>query len=310
MSKSTGRTVFGSTNRGQTVTVIEAPIIQSQRRKAKATFWVTLAVTGLLAATVASHYMHPILGVFVGLATGFLLGVVFAGAVLIWPIVRIIWWWLPEILLGSGLIYGWTWLMLATPLWLSLGIVVTVGSAVGLVQVIRLAVVSVFWCIAVRHRLRVAFNGFLVRNRQGSLPLILAARPTPAGERVWVWLRPGLSVHDLEQPGQLQRLAVACWANEIRIARASRKYAALLQLDITRREPLTMQVKSPLPDTIPVDVPATAPVSPAPALGGLNLADVPTPRTREPRDTDRPRSGRRSAMPSPSDGGMDPSDYA
>ncbi len=82
------------------------------------------------------------------------------------------------------------------------------------------------------------------RAHPGCLPLILVARPTPAGERVWVWLRPGLDLSDLD--GKTGKLAVACWAGEVRVVRASARYAALIRVDITRRDPLTGLVRSPL----------------------------------------------------------------
>ncbi|MEV6495643.1 hypothetical protein AB0M20_44565 [Actinoplanes sp. NPDC051633] len=126
-----------------------------------------------------------------------------------------------------------------------------------------------------------------------------------------MWLRPGLSLHDLEQPGQVQKLAVACWANEARVTRASRKYAALIRVDITRREPLADTVLSNLPNHVPATMPATAPVSPAIPPTGVNLADVTTPRKRATNDntSNRPRTPRNPARSSPDDG-FDPSDYA
>lgn len=104
-------------------------------------------------------------------------------------------------------------------------------------------------CVVVRHRLRLCFAQFVravSRTRSGSLPLILWARPTPAGERVWVWvwLRPGLDLTDLE--GKTSKFAVACWAGEVRVVRASERYAALLRVDIARRDPPTAEVLSPL----------------------------------------------------------------
>lgn len=308
MQKSSRRKVLGGNGKGQSVTVVEAPVLHNQRRKALITFWVTLVVTGLLGGTVASHYMHPILGILVGLSAGFFLGILFGFLVLAWPIFRMVWWWLPEILLAAFLIYGWVWLMTSTPLWVSLAIVVAI-AACALARVIRFGVLAVFWCLAVRHRLRMCFAAFLAKNRQGTLPFILLARPTPAGERAWVWLRPGLALHDLEQEGQLQRLAVACWANEVRVIRASRKYAALIRLDITRRDTLADTVLSNLPDHVPDDMPATAPVSPAVPPVGVNLHDVPV-RPRRSPDTNESRS-RRARQPetSPPDD-IDPNDYA
>jgi hypothetical protein len=319
VSKSTGRTTFGSTSRGQTVTVIEAPTRYSQRRKGKVAFWVTLLVVGLLGGTVASHYLHPIVGGLLGLLGGTVLGGAVYALILAWPVLRIVWHWLPEIAAALGVVYGWTWLMLATPLWLAL-VVVVLGLVVPAAsERVRHWVLAPAWCLIVRHRLRVCFAAFVATNRQGTLPLILAARPTPAGERVWIWLRPGLSIKDLEQDGQVQKLAVACWANEVRIMRASRKRAALIRVDITRREPLADTIVSPLPDYVPDDMPATAPISPAVPPVGVNLADVPHPRTaRTPTNTTagmteaRPRRPRNAPAGPPDDepSSFDPRDYA
>jgi hypothetical protein len=148
------------------------------------------------------------------------------------------------------------------------------------------------WCLVVRHRLRVCFAEFVrtgVRSRAGRLPLVLWARPTPAGERVWLWLRPGLDVADLE--GTTGRVAVACWAAQARVVRASTRFAALLRVDLSRRDPLTGRVSSPLVRLVPaprkkaVDVP----VLPAVAAVGLDLADVP----EEPEPEPARRGGRR-----------------
>jgi hypothetical protein len=310
VSKSTRRTPFGTNNKGQTVTVIEAPMARSQRRKAIIAFWVTLFTAGLLAGTVAAHYMHPILGGLLGIVFGVVLGAILFALIVVWPVLRIIWHWLPEIGLGLALVYGWTWLMTSTPLWLAL---VLVGVGVGAPAAFsrsRRWVLAPVWCLIVRHRLRMCFAAFIATNREGTLPLILVARPTPAGERVWVWLRPGLSIRDLEQEGQVQKLAVACWANEARVTRASRKYAALIRVDITRREPLAATIVSPLPDYVPADMPGTAPVSPAGPPVGVNLADVPTPRVKRPSDDNTGPRSRRARNPEPPSSDFDPSDYA
>jgi hypothetical protein len=313
--KSTRRGLFGTASQGQTVTVIETPVARNFRRRALVAFWVTLLTVGLLAGTVAAHYLHPIVGGLFGLLIGAVTGAVVFALMVAWPVLRIVWHWLPEIGLGLGFVYGWVWLMQSTPMWASLltvALVVGVPAAVG---PIRRRVVSLAWCLIVRHRLRLCFAAFIATNRQGSLPLILPARPTPAGERVWVWLRPGLSLRDLEQDGQVQKLAVACWANEVRVIRASRKYAALIRVDITRREPLADTVVSPLPDYVPADMPADAPVSPGMPPVGLDLPDVPdTPATTHAEP--RPRRGRSVPTPtaSPESGtearGFDPRDYA
>jgi hypothetical protein len=314
VSKSSGRTLFGSTTRGQTVTVIETPTRYSQRRKGIVAFWVTLFTVGLLTGTVASHYWHPILGGLFGLVIGAALGALLFGLIVAWPVLRIIWWWLPEITLGIAAVYGWTWLMLATPLWLALVLVIVGVGVPAAFRRSRQWVLAPLWCLIVRHRLRTCFAAFIATNREGTLPLILLARPTPAGERVWIWLRPGLSIRELEQDGQVQKLAVACWANEVRVTRASRTRAAFIRVDVTRREPLTATVKSPLPGYLPDDQDDTsddtthAPPAPTALPVGVNLADVPTPRKRSSNDNEpRPR---RPRQPEPSSDDYDPSDYA
>jgi hypothetical protein len=46
------------------------------------------------------------------------------------------------------------------------------------------------WCQISRHRIRTCFYEFIITSRTGTLPLILGARPTPAGERLWVFCAP------------------------------------------------------------------------------------------------------------------------
>ena len=112
-------------------------------------------------------------------------------------------------LFGVAVVYGWTALMQATTLTVSLILVVVVVGVPAAVPPIHRRIRAVGWCVIVRHRLRVAFNEFIITNRHGSLPLILAARPTPAGERVWVWLRPGLALSDLEGRTDLLLISTA-----------------------------------------------------------------------------------------------------
>ena len=317
MSKSTsGRSLFGSNNRGQAVTVIEAPIRHTQRRKAIVGFWVALFVVGLPVGTVQSQDHHPIVGFLIGAFFGALVGAVLFALIVAWPVLRIIWHWFTEIGVALGLMYGWTGLMTATPMWLALTVVGLCALPAAFPRP-RYWMLAPFYCLAVRHRLRVCFAAFIATNRSGTLPLILLARPTPAGERVWLWLRPGLSIRDLEQDGQVQRLAVACWADQVRITRASRTRAALIRVDISRRNPLMNKIKSNLPDQVPDDTTNTTDTTgqdtvtvqqPATPPTGLNLADVPAPRKRPSNDNEsRPR---RARQPETASDGFDPSDYA
>jgi hypothetical protein len=161
-----------------------------------------------------------------------------------------------------------------------LGLVLVVVTALALVVVTparhRLAAWAL--CVIVRHRLRLCFAEFIraaARVHPGSLPLILWARPTPAGERVWVWLRPGLDLTELE--GRIGKLAVACWAGEVRVVRASTRYAALIRVDVARRDPLTGVVPAPLAALIPHQRRTDPPALTATAPLGLDLTDVPEP---------------------------------
>jgi hypothetical protein len=115
------------------------------------------------------------------------------------------------------------------------------------------------------------------------VPLVLWARPTLAGEQVWLWLRPGLSLEDLE--GKAGRIAVACVARQVRIVGASERFAGLLRVDIAHRDPLTGRIDSPLALLIPSlrSTDADVPVSPAVPPVGLDLADIPEPPAEQPR---------------------------
>jgi hypothetical protein len=163
---------------------------------------------------------------------------------------------------------------------------------------LRRRLVGLVWCGITRHRLRVCFAAFIrARNRldPGLGPLILLARPTPAGERVWVWLRTGLDVAELES--RTAKMAVACWASDVQVT-PSRRFAALVRVDVTRRDPLTALVGSPLPGLIAADA--------APAAGSavdvsrlaLDLADVSEDAVKPAEPVRRGRTPARPVIPS------------
>ncbi|MFJ5668187.1 hypothetical protein ACIQAR_21070 [Micromonospora chalcea] len=274
MSKSSPRRSFGRKS-GGTITVIEAQVHRSSARNARLAFILTAVIVGLLAAVVAASYIHPILALFVGALIGVPLGGLVWVLVRIWPVLRLLWWWLTEIVLTTAAITFWVQLANHTTGPVTAVVLALVVGVPAAVPVIRRTVFGWARCLFVRHRLRVCFAQFIIANRSGSLPLILWARPTPVGERVWVYLRPGLSLADLE--GRLDRIAVACHASTAQIERASDGNAAYLRFDIKRREVLTAQVNSPLVDVITPD--ATPPIDrPAPAVPtALDLPDVDVP---------------------------------
>ena len=202
------RGMFGRGN--GTITVIEEPVLRSYRRKAKIVFYLTWVIIGLLAATVAASKWHPILALLAGLAFGLITGAAAGAIVSAWPVIRAIWWWTPETVLIGGLVIGWIELAEHTTLIYRLAVVAVIVGVPAAVKPVRTRINAIVWCLITRHRIRTCFSEFIITNRTGSLPLILWAMPTPVGERVWIWLRPGLSLDDLL--GRLDKIAVACWA--------------------------------------------------------------------------------------------------
>jgi hypothetical protein len=88
----------------------------------------------------------------------------------------------------------------------------------------------------------------------GYVPWCLWVRPTNVGERVWLFMRPGICVDDLE--AKTPQIAASCWARDARV-RAARRLVALVAVDVIRRDPLTSDrlIGSPLP-SLTVDTPA------------------------------------------------------
>jgi hypothetical protein len=272
VSKSSPRR-FGGKSTG-TVTVIEAKVHRSSARNARLAFILTAVIVGLLAAVVAASYWHPILALIVGALIGVSTGAAVWLLVRVWPVIRLLWWWTPETILGVLLLGCWVQLANHTPAVVTLLVVALAVGIPAAIPTVRRHVITWTWCLIVRHRLRVCFAQFIIANQSGSLPLILWARPTPVGERVWVYLRPGLSEKDLE--GRLDKIAVTCHASSVLIERASESNAAYLRFDIKRREVLTATVGSPLVDVIDPNTPATEQV-PLTVPTALDLPDVDMP---------------------------------
>jgi hypothetical protein len=261
--------MFGRGN--GTITVIEEPVMRSYRRKAKIVFYVTWFIVAALAATVAASKWHPIIALLTGLAAGLILGGIAGAIVTAWPIIRAIWWWIPETLLTGTLIFGWVELAEHTTLIYRLASVVVIVGIPAVIRPVRTTIYRVCWCLITRHRIRTCFSEFIITNRTGSLPLILWARPSRVGERVWVWLRPGLALEDLQN--RLDKIAVACWASMATAEPASGSNSAYIRMDIKRRDALTQSIRSPLLTLITPATPAPDPDT-APVPTALDLADV------------------------------------
>ncbi|MEV4764700.1 hypothetical protein AB0J89_18965 [Micromonospora chokoriensis] len=295
MSKSSPRRPFGG--RSGTVTVIEAKVHRSSARNARLAFVLTAVIVGLLSAVVAASSIHPILAVFVGAAIGVPTGGLAWVLVRIWPVIRLLWWWSTEIVLSVLLLTFWVQLANHTPTLVTLLVVALVVGVPAAIPTIRRQVIAWTWCLIVRHRLRVCFAQFIIANQSGSLPLILWARPTPVGERVWIYLRPGLSMTDLE--GRLDKIAVTCHASTALVERAADGNAAYLRFDIKRREVLTAQVNSPLVDVINPDTPTAdrpTPVIPT----ALDLPDVDAPTITLPAQPKKPATTANGSKPAAS----------
>ncbi|MFG1942750.1 hypothetical protein [Nonomuraea sp. NPDC048826] len=282
----------GHGRRGSSVTVIQTNVHYSYLRTAKITFYVVLAVVGIFAAVISTYYLPPLAAVPIGLAAGTLIGGLAAAFITVWPVLRAIWWWLPEIILVSLLIGGWAYLQEHTNPLITGAAYASVIASCGLVPACRRYTIALVWCLIVRHRLRACFATFLPTDRHGHLPFIGLAKPIPVGERVWVWLRPGLSLDQIES--QLGRIAVACWAASVTVTKARTSNAAAIYLDIKRRDVLGGLVGSPLTEELPADVPAiTRPVAPVPAQ--LDLADVPDTDDTAPSERPARKNGRSPA---------------
>ncbi|MDG6102345.1 hypothetical protein Daura_43540 [Dactylosporangium aurantiacum] len=276
-----GLSRFLGDGRVGTIALVDAPVSRSYAQKARLALFVGGAVGAALASVVLflsglSLWAAVPVSLLVGVVTGLALAVL----VTAWPVLRVLWWWSVEIT-AAGLVLGPVmWLGRVTAGWLAALLLVGLAGTVLGVPKVRRWVTAWAWCVVVRHRLRLCFAQFLrsaSRSQSGTLPLVLWARPTPAGERVWLWLRPGLDLSDLD--GKAGKVAVACWASEVRVARASARYAALLRVDVTRRDPLTGVVLSPLAvlfadKTAGPDLGVLAGDEP---VGGLDLEDVPAP---------------------------------
>jgi hypothetical protein len=254
-----------------TVTVIETKVHRSSARNARLAFWLTWFVVGLLAMTIAADRIHPILALLLGFAIGTATGAVVWALVRIWPLIRLIWWWTPEISLALGIVYGWTALARATTLPVRLAVVAVLVGVPAAWPWLNRRIRALSWCVVVRHRLRTCFAQFIIANQSGSLPFIFLAKPTPVGERVWIYLRPGLSLPDLES--RLDKIAVACHASSVIAERAGTSSAAFVRLDIKRREVLDHTVDSPLAAVVDPDAPTVLrPVTDPPTA--LDLPDV------------------------------------
>ena len=113
-----------------------------------------------------------------------------------------------------------------------------------------------------------------VMTHEGLLPLFMWTRPTPVGERLWLWLRPGLPGRDID--AVTDRIAAACWAASARV-KVSPKRAAVVSVEVIRRDPFTSfgdhlaaaGWRAPRPTSTPTrSSPAAGPLHRHPGIAG------------------------------------------
>jgi hypothetical protein len=172
-------------------------------------------------------------------------------------VVGAIWCWRVELLITTTVTVAWVmldyWLPASWPDWSPPVVLTTVIIVIFAVPLSRRFVIRRVWCVYSRHRVRKCFVQSRVMTHEGLLPLFMWTRPTPVGERLWLWLRPGLSGRDIESVAD--RLAAACWASSARVT-VSRKRATIVAVEIIRRDPLAApnQIHSPLLDGVHTDL--------------------------------------------------------
>jgi hypothetical protein len=160
-----------------------------------------------------------------------------------------LWRWRIELLLGITLVLAWVMLAYQLPdtwpTWAAPVVLATTITAIAVVGPSRRFVSRRAWCVYSRHRVRKCFVQSRVMTHEGLLPLFVWTRPTPVGERLWLWLRPGLSGRDIDNV--TDRIAAACWAASARV-KVNPKRAAVVSVDVIRRDPLATsgQITSPL----------------------------------------------------------------
>ncbi|MDQ3885660.1 MAG: hypothetical protein M3308_01255 [Actinomycetota bacterium] len=164
-------------------------------------------------------------------------------------IAGLLWRWRIELMVLTVLVITWAWLVDRLPTWGAWLCLLGTLAVLLAVPVSRRYVLRRIWCVISRHRVRKCFVQARVMTHEGLLPLFIWTRPTPVGERLRIWLRPGLSVRDIETT--TDRIAAACWARDARV-QVHPKRVSTVWVHVIRRDPLagSGQISSPLLDGI------------------------------------------------------------
>jgi hypothetical protein len=218
--------------------------------------------------------------------------------------------WRVELLTISTVVVVWVVLVdrlpASWPSWSALAVLATTVTVILVIPVSRGFVTRRAWCLLSASGPEV-FVQSRVMTHEGLLPLFMWTRPTPVGERLWLWLRPGLSGRDIETV--TDRIAVACWAASARVT-ISPTRAAIVSVEVTRRDPLAGgQITSPLLDSVHPDhfdtdaqvisPPDRATVTPPSPVEGTTPGDAPPSAGPAPatRGGVMKRTGTRTAPP-------------
>jgi hypothetical protein len=146
------------------------------------------------------------------------------------------WRWRTEITTLTGLVAALLWLAsrLHSITWAAVVLAAALG-ALFTVPFTRRLIVRRFWCVLSRHRFhRMCFEGRL-HTRAGRVPPVLWVRPTKVGERLFIWVRAGLSAEDFAE--RTDELRAASYARDARVTR-NMSWSQLATIDIIRRDTL------------------------------------------------------------------------
>lgn len=232
------------------------------------------------------------------------------------PVLVAGWFWRTryELVLVVGYLAAYLWLDTLMPTWGVVSILVSVLVVVVVIGPVRRFVHARVMCVVTRHRMRSCLVQVRAMNHDGHLPWFIWTRPTGVGERVRLWMRPGLAGRDIENAAD--HIAAACFAREARVT-VSRRRAALVTVDVVRRDPLVTgsTFDSPLVGlptefghTTATREYASAPVMPTPRPS-LSAVPNPAPATAK-RTTKKPTHPAPAREGSPVlVGGEDVTDY-
>jgi hypothetical protein len=145
------------------VTVIEARVHRNSARNARLAFVLAALFVGGISTVAASQWTQPVLSLLIGITIGVIAGAICWTAVRIWAVVRVVWWWLGELLTVAVVTVVWSLLATHTPLAVRASVVTAIIAAL-LIPSVRRPIVAVGWCFVVRHRLRTCFAQFIVAN--------------------------------------------------------------------------------------------------------------------------------------------------